>query len=452
MRVELEHVPLPDFGLPSERPGLPAADCEAAVARVYAMAGTDWVGVYGDREHFANLYFLTGHDPRFEEALLVLGPKGKRVLFVGSEGLVSAQRKSLDVDLVHYQPFSLMGQPLSSPPLDELLRAFGVREGDSFSLIGWKYFAPHEDEEWDAPAYVAQHVVRAFKRAVVTRKSLDATWTMMDPQRGVRLDNSAARLAQLEWGSSRASAAGMRMVFAARPGRTEVEVMSHMGYAGEPFAAHPTFTASRGQLDGLKSPSGHVLVAGEGTVAGCAYWGGCFARTGMLIDAPDEAFMAGFVRPYFRALTNWWSTIGIGVSGAELDRVVREGIGDAGWGPFLGAGHLTSYDEWLHCPMGPESTMTMRSGMAFQCDIIPTPMPDGVGIYCEDGLALADADLRARLAAEHPAVWARIQARRAFMQETLGIALKPEVLPFSAAPAYMPPAWLSPETVCVLRP
>ena len=64
----------------------------------------------------------------------------------------------------------------------------------------------------------------------------------------------------------------------------------------------------------------------------------------------------------------------------------------------------------------------------------------------------ADADLRARLAAEHPAVWARIQARRAFMQETLGIALKPEVLPFSAAPAYMPPAWLSPETVCVLRP
>ena len=26
--------------------------------------------VYGDREHFANLAFLTGFDPRFEEAIL----------------------------------------------------------------------------------------------------------------------------------------------------------------------------------------------------------------------------------------------------------------------------------------------------------------------------------------------------------------------------------------------
>jgi hypothetical protein len=274
MRIELAHVPLPDFGLPAERPGLPAADCEEAVAKVYALAGTDWVGVYGDREHFANMYFLTGFDPRFEEALLVLGPGGKRVLFVGSEGLVSAQRKSLDVPLVHYQPFSLMGQPLSSPPLDGLLREFGVKEGDSFSIAGWKYFAEGEDEEWDAPAFVSQHIVRAFKRAVVTRKSLDATWTLMDPVRGIRTKNSAARIAQLEWGSSRASAAGMRMVMNAKPGRTEVEVMSHMGYAGEPFAAHPTFTASRGQLDGLKSPSGHVLEEGEGAVAGCAYWGG----------------------------------------------------------------------------------------------------------------------------------------------------------------------------------
>jgi hypothetical protein len=166
---------------------------------------------------------------------------------------------------------------------------------------------------------------------------------------------------------------------------------------------------------------------------------------------PTDEFMERFVTPYFRAIVAWYSTLGIGVEGRELDRVVREAIGDAGWGTFLGAGHLTSYDEWLHAPMGPDSTVPMRSGMAFQCDIIPAPMPDGIGIYCEDGLAIGDAELRARLADEHPAVWARIEARRAFMQDTLGIPLKPEVLPFSSAPAYMPPCWLAPETVVVAR-
>ena len=29
--------------------------------------------VYADREHFANLHFLTNFDPRFEEAVLLLG-------------------------------------------------------------------------------------------------------------------------------------------------------------------------------------------------------------------------------------------------------------------------------------------------------------------------------------------------------------------------------------------
>ena len=41
--------------------------------------------VYGDREHFANLAYLTGFDPRFEEALLILSPSGKPLLLTGNE-------------------------------------------------------------------------------------------------------------------------------------------------------------------------------------------------------------------------------------------------------------------------------------------------------------------------------------------------------------------------------
>ena len=35
-------------------------------------AGFDAIIVYADREHCANLSYLTGFDPRFEEALLIL--------------------------------------------------------------------------------------------------------------------------------------------------------------------------------------------------------------------------------------------------------------------------------------------------------------------------------------------------------------------------------------------
>ncbi len=62
----------------------------------------------------------------------------------------------------------------------------------------------------------------------------------------------------------------------------------------------------------------------------------------------------------------------------------------------------------------------------------------------EDGIALADEALRADMAATFPEVWARIESRRAFMADVLGIRLKPEVLPFSNMPAYLPPFWLAP--------
>ena len=35
------------------------------------------------------------------------------------------------------------------------------------------------------------------------------------------------------------------------------------------------------------------------------------------------------------------------------------------------------------------------------------------------------------------------------MRNTLGIKLKPEVLPFSNMPAYLPPYWLAPQ--CAMR-
>lgn len=47
------------------------------VNRICEERGYTHLIVYGDREHFSNIHYLSGMDPRFEEALLVLA-KGER--------------------------------------------------------------------------------------------------------------------------------------------------------------------------------------------------------------------------------------------------------------------------------------------------------------------------------------------------------------------------------------
>jgi hypothetical protein len=83
--------------------------------------------------------------------------------------------------------------------------------------------------------------------------------------------------------------------------------------------------------------------------------------------------------------------------------------------------------------------------MALQVDIIPATGTDYFTTNIEDGLALADRSLRDAFAAGYPAAWKRIEARRQFMIDSLGIALHPDVLPFSNIPAYLPPFLLRPD-------
>jgi hypothetical protein len=105
---------------------------------------------------------------------------------------------------------------------------------------------------------------------------------------------------------------------------------------------------------------------------------------------------------------------------------------------------LIHLDEWVDSPIYAGSTQPMQSGMALQVDVIPATGTAYFTSNIEDGIALADADLRQKFAAQYPEAWGRIQARRDFMQNALGITLKPEVLPFSNIPAYLPPYLLAP--------
>ena len=63
----------------------------------------------------------------------------------------------------------------------------------------------------------------------------------------------------------------------------------------------------------------------------------------------------------------------------------------------------------------PGSTVELRSGMAFQVDVIPATGTDYFTTNIEDGIVLADDALRDELARLYPDLWSRVERRRAFM-------------------------------------
>ena len=108
-------------------------------------SSADWIAVYGDREHFANLTFLCGFDPRFEEALLPLS-RTARILVVGLEGLTYADLLPVALDVRLCPTFGLMGRDRSAgQPLYELLADAGIARGQTVGVVGWKSL---ERGEW----------------------------------------------------------------------------------------------------------------------------------------------------------------------------------------------------------------------------------------------------------------------------------------------------------------
>ena len=85
--------------------------------------------------------------------------------------------------------------------------------------------------------------------------------------------------------------------------------------------------------------------------------------------------------------------------GGELQEIIDRHLGDPFFGIFLNPGHQIHLDEWVNSPISPGSTIALRSGMAFQVDIIPATGRPYFTTNIEDGIALADAALRAAFAA-----------------------------------------------------
>jgi hypothetical protein len=278
----------------------------------------------------------------------------------------------------------------------------------------------------------------------------------MNPTNGLRTINEAEQLACFEYSATLTSSAIKRLIFGIRPSMTEYEAASLLRESGHPRSVHPILCSGPRAAYGLASPSHRKIEHGDPIAAAFGLWGALNCRAGFIVKDESELpagisdYLGKLVKPYFSAAVAWYEAIGIGVEGGTIFDAVMSHVGDSFFGVGLNPGHLIHLDEWVHSPIKKGSKMKMASGMAVQCDIIPATGTPYFTSNIEDGIALADAPLRAEFKTKFPEAWVRIEARRAFMTEKLGIRLKPEVLPFSNIPAWLPPFWLSPENVMTM--
>ncbi len=454
MPISLRKLPLPATAFPAEPcPAVPPAEYAARLDILYDRSKVDWVVVYADREHYANLTYLLNFDPRFEEVLLVLGPNRRRVLVLGNEDMGYTSVLPFPVETALCQSFSLGGQKRDSAPrLLDVLRKIGIRPGQTAGAVGWKYLEPTETDDPTAPAFFPAFFADVLRKLAGPDGVVgDATALMMHPQNGLRSINTAAQIAVFEWAARAASAAVHNVVNRARPGMTELQAAALLGYSGLPMSMHPILASGKGAVNGLRSPGTRLLEYGDAVAATIGYWGSLCCRAGLLQGEPDPAFFDAYVSPYFGAIAAWYKAMRLGTTGGEVFTAVQSAFAGSPVESMLNPGHLASYDEWSHTPIRPGSLDCIRSGMAFQVDIIPTPLPEGKLLNCEDTIAIADETLRAEIEQSYPEMWARIQSRREYMRVHLGLTLALELLPLSDACAYLAPFWLAPDLACAME-
>jgi hypothetical protein len=453
MKVIIKQLPQPVFGFPGDTPVVPSEEYDRRLSALLEASGMDWVLVYADREHYGNLVYLTNFDPRFEEALLVLGRDGKRVLITGNEGLgyVSVLRVAIDVALC--QTFSLNSQPRSEAPrLKDVLVKIGLQAGQSAGVIGWKYLEAFECEDPILPAFIPAFIVDVIRGILgPAGKLVDQTKILTNPEMGLRAQNSADQIAAFEWGARCASAAVFGVIQSVRPGMSEHQAVSGMQYAGLPMSMHPIFVTGKGQTNGLRSASSKVIEYGDSISTAIGFWGSLVCRSGMVLGEVHPDYVERVAQPYFSAWATWVQSVQIGAAGNDIFQAVGGAFAGSGMHSALNPGHLTSFDEWVSSPIRAGSTEKIRSGMVLQSDIIPTPVPDGYLINCEDTLAVANVSLRAELKTRYPDLWLRVERRRKLAAEGLGLHLADEILPLSDSFAYLPPFWLISDWVCALE-
>lgn len=444
--ARLASIEWPEFGAPG--PVSPWAAPATYAARLDSLR--EWLArerhthflVYGDREHFANLLWLAGLDPRFEESFLVLPLHGEPLLAVGNECASYAPASpAVAAGLVSTRVVPELSLP-DQPPFSDLtisgvLREAGIESHSRVAVAGWK-------PATSGPA-VPAHILDPLRFAAGWENVIEASRELLRR----RAICSLEEIAYFEFTNALASDGMRRVIHAVTPGALDYELLAHAAYPGVPLGCHMTLKCGA-NTHSLASARGERVIRGGRFSCGICYWGANVCRAGWVAESPDDLprdardYLAAFAFPYFEAMAAWFDNLRIGSPASVLHRAVATHFGPV----KLNAGHLIHYDEWLSSPVGENGTEPLQSGMLMQSDVIPSH-PVYYSTRMEDAYLLASPELRRQLAAQHPGLLARCLARRDFMRNVLGLPITDDVLPFSNIPGLIAPFLLAPSSVLV---
>ncbi len=454
-QIVYDKLHLPQIGTPAAKPVIPAERYRErlrALREKMKKNALDAVAVYADREHFWNFKYFMGFDPRFEEALLVVTAEDPSWVLLGNECLGLAALAPVPVKSALCQQFSLPNQPMNRHvPLTELLASAGIAPGAKVGLIGWKMFTDERGQVDEDLFCVPHFIVEAARRTVGASGALiNAAHLLIRPEDGLRVVHDADSVAFYEYGAAYASEAVRTMLTCLKPGMTEGELCNLFVTNGQPLNLHPFALAAHNADKGLICASDYAIRLGDGLNLCFSLEGGLTCRHAYVAqsgqDLPEETrdYIEKLVKPYYAAVVTWYENLRIGQDAGAVYRQIEAMFPKARYGWVLNTGHLSANEEWQSSPFYAQSSCAIRSGMLFQMDIIP----DVAGYHgpnAEDGVLVADESLRKEIAKKHPDVYDRMQKRRAYMIEQIGIDLPEEVLPMSNLAAYFAPYMMNRE-------
>lgn len=399
--------------------------------------------VYADREHFANLHYLTNFDPRFEEALLILSSKHPPLILVGNECEAYLPISPLNLDSEVYQPFSLEDQPRdNSRTLEAIFNSRGIDTTSRIAAIGWKSYG--DPQRSDLPSYLVDTLRQLASPAAVHNTTHWLT--------NLRTNVHSYDVAIFERNNVKASEAMRRIQFALRSGITDHELLAEaVNYDGAPLSCHMTCKTGPRRVS-LASASGVLIERGHPWSANVAYWGANICRANWVAsderDLPAAAldYLPAFVEPYFSAMATWLEALRPGASCAAIYERIHNELPHDTFHVELNPGHYISYDEWPGSPFTANSKVKLDSGMVLQSDVIPSH-PTYFSTRLEDGYALLDATRWRDFRQTFPNAASRIEQRQSFLRNTLGIAIDDTLKPLSNTAGILAPWGLSPRMI-----
>ncbi len=415
--------------------------------------------VYADREHFANMDYFIGFEPRYEEALLLVPLDGQMTLLVGNECLAYSYVSPVPLRRLLYQNFSLQGQPRDSlRPLWALLEENGLHADAKIGVIGFKWFEPAHMDEADSRVDIPAYLVEELCKLVPRDRIVNFTKALTRMDGGIRMTlHSVKEIAWYEHACSITSNRIIELTRNLRPGISEMELS--VGFDGSPTNAFPLINFGEENIQTvLSSPDETRLKEGDPVLLDYGIRGSLTCRAG--IAAADEAVFRArygdaletFFKPYFLALAAWYESLAVGARCADSFQAVKAVFGTLeAFGVSLNPGHCIATDEWTNSPFFEASPYHMGSGFYLQSDVIASQQNPACLAIMEDGLVLADRSMREDLQKAYPDVAMRIQRRRDQVRDLIGIDLGDDVLPLSNSQAIYHPYLLDMSRIFVLR-